>query len=394
MKSAAAKQVLFFLMVALGTCAGLTAADFPISAETIVSDARGFGALKLIAASAEVQDELGLDAGSVEKLAALSEEAKNQLGNISRRISRELSDAGESLRGSRALVVVELDGELEKKLEELLTPTVFQKFSRSVVENRLSPQEPAAVVLAEGTAKYLGITQESVENVRNELQQFFAGEGNPSMYRRAAFTKLLESAPAEFRERVVDLVGSRLLPDEQLTNESPPVLNRSLCWDWILSACTEEISPEVFGKNAALSLKLHDLAVKLVAEKNLRWREESKTAFREGRATNVGGLRGEDDRIAADAIRTTLNHGQLVQLSQFGMRSLVAARVREFFADKEVQTFLNDQQTIGVFLKAAERIDKEALGSMESYSHEKLREFIDSLDPKAKLRLKNLVDID
>ena len=369
-------------------------AQLPPSAETIISDARGFGALKLLNTVPGIQAQIGLDDTMVNELKALGEKATKRFEELDRQIVRGLIKGRKSVSGSRELVVEQLDRELENRLEEILSPDLFQKFSRYVVVDRLSPHIPMSIVLRPGTAKYLRLDEKSLKDVQQRIDKFLATEGNAAFYRRDSFRQLIKTAPTDFRNRVVDLVGTKFLPDEHPSGSSPPILDAPFRFYTIMGACAKEFSPEIFGNNPRLTDELHKLMLDLHARSNSRSEVEHDAAFIQGRAIETQRVLRENEEMAATAIRQVLNHDQLVLFSQHGMRGALCYRIRAFFENHQVQKYLDDPQTTSKLLKEADRIDKEANDLAKNFVVKAITDYIESLDTETKARLKNLIDIE
>jgi hypothetical protein len=369
-------------------------AQLPPSAETILSDARGFGALKLLNTVPSIHAKIGLDDTTAGELKALGEKATKRFEELDRQIVRGLIKDRKSVGSSRELVVEQLDRELEKSLEEILSPDLFQKFSRYVVADRLSPHLPMSIVLRPGTAKYLGLDENSLKAVQRSMDKFLTTEGNAAFYRRDAFRQLIKTAPTDFRNRVVDLVGTKFLPDEHPSGSSPPILDAPFRYYTIMGACAKEFSPEIFGNNPSLTDELHKLMLDLYARSSSRSRKEQEEAFTQGRAIETQRIQRENDEMSATAIRRALNHEQLILFSQFGMSGSVSSSIRSFFANQEVQKYLNDPQTTSELLVEADRIDKEANDLAKNFVVKAITDYIESLDTETRARLKNLIDIE
>jgi hypothetical protein len=369
-------------------------AQLPPSAETILSDARGFGAIKLLNTVPSIHAKIGLDDKTAGELKALGEKATKRFEELDRQIVRGLIKDRKSVGSSRELVVEQLDRELEKSLEEILSPDLFQKFSRYVVADRLSPHLPMSIVLRPGTAKYLGLDENSLKAVQRSMDKFLTTEGNAAFYRRDAFRQLIKTAPTDFRNRVVDLVGTKFLPDEHPSGSSPPILDAPFRYYTIMGACAKEFSPEIFGNNPSLTDELHKLMLDLYARSSSRSRKEQEEAFTQGRAIETQRIQRENDEMSATAIRRALNHEQLILFSQFGMSGSVSSSIRSFFANQEVQKYLNDPQTTSELLVEADRIDKEANDLAKNFVVKAITDYIESLDTETRARLKNLIDIE
>jgi hypothetical protein len=369
-------------------------AQLPPSAETILSDARGFGAIKLLNTVPSIHAKIGLDDKTAGELKALGEKATKRFEELDRQIVRGLIKDRKSVAGSRELIVEQLDRELEKSLEEILSPDLFQKFSRYVVADRLSPHLPMSIVLRPGTAKYLGLDENSLKAVQRSMDKFLTTEGNAAFYRRDAFRQLIKTAPTDFRNRVVDLVGTKFLPDEHPSGSSPPILDAPFRYYTIMGACAKEFSPEIFGNNPSLTDELHKLMLDLYARSSSRSRKEQEEAFTQGRAIETQRIQRENDEMSATAIRRALNHEQLILFSQFGMSGSVSSSIRSFFANQEVQKYLNDPQTTSELLVEADRIDKEANDLAKNFVVKAITDYIESLDTETRARLKNLIDIE
>ena len=369
-------------------------AQLPPSAETIISDARGFGALKLLNTVPGIQAKIGLDDTMVNELKALGEKETKRFEELDRQTVRGLIRDRKSVAGSRELVVEQLDREIENRLEEILSPDLFQKFSRYVVADRLSPHIPMSIVLRPGTTRYLGLDEKSLKEVQQRIDKFLATEGNAAFYRRNAFSQLIKTAPSEFRNRVVDLVGTKFLPDEHPSGSSPPILDAPFRYYTIMGACAKEFSPEIFGNNPRLTDELHKLMLDLHARSNSRSEVEHDAAFIQGRAIETQRVLRENEEMAATAIRRVLDHDQLVLFSQHGMRGSLCYRIRAFFENHQVQKYLDDPQTTSKLLKEADRIDKEANDLAKNFVVKAITDYIESLDTETKARLKNLIDIE
>ncbi|MFN7890189.1 MAG: hypothetical protein ACK5OC_07865 [Pirellula sp.] len=369
-------------------------AQLPPSAETIISDARGFGALKLLNTVPGIQAKIGLDDTMVNELKALGEKETKRFEELDRQTVRGLIRDRKSVAGSRELVVEQLDREIENRLEEILSPDLFQKFSRYVVADRLSPHTPMSIVLRPGTTRYLGLDEKSLKEVQQRIDKFLATEGNAAFYRRNAFSQLIKTAPSEFRNRVVDLVGTKFLPDEHPSGSSPPILDAPFRYYTIMGACAKEFSPEIFGNNPRLTDELHKLMLDLHARSNSRGRKEQEEAFIQGRAIETQRIQRENDEMSATAIRRVLNHEQLILFSQFGMSGSVSSSIRSFFANQEVQKYLNDPQTTSELLVEADRIDKEANDLAKNFIVKVITDYIESLGTETIDRLRNLIDIE
>jgi|694.fasta_scaffold20674_4 hypothetical protein len=369
-------------------------AQLPPSAETILSDARGFGAIKLLNTVPSIHAKIGLDDKTAGELKALGEKATKRFEELDRQIVRGLIKDRKSVAGSRELIVEQLDRELEKSLEEILSPDLFQKFSRYVVADRLSPHLPMSIVLRPGTAKYLGLDENSLKAVQRSMDKFLTTEGNAAFYRRDAFRQLIKTAPTDFRNRVVDLVGTKFLPDEHPSGSSPPILDAPFRYYTIMGACAKEFSPEIFGNNPRLTDELHKLMLDLHARSNSRSEVEHDAALIQGRAIETQRVLRENEEMAATAIRRVLDHDQLVLFSQHGMRGSLCYRIRAFFENHQVQKYLDDPQTISKLLKEADRIDKEARDREKTFVEKTLTDYIKSLDTETRARLRNLIDIE
>jgi len=369
-------------------------AQLPPSAETIISDARGFGALKLLNTVPSIHAKIGLDDTMAGELKVLGEEATKRFEETHRLLIRELIKDRKSVAGSRALIVEKLDRELEEKLESILSPDLFRKFSRYVVAERLLPNSPVFIVFRPEAMKYLGLDEKPLKEVQRSMDKFLKTEGNAAFYRRDAFRQLIKTAPPDFRNRVVDLVGTKFLPGEHPSGSSPPILDAPFRYYTIMGACAKEFSPEIFGNNPRLTDELHNLMLDLHARSNSRSEVEHDEAFIQGRAIETQRVLRENEEMAATAIRRVLNHDQLVLFSQHGMRGSLCCRIRAFFENQQVQKYLDDPQTISKLLKEADRIDKEARDREKTFVEKTLTDYIKSLDTETRARLKNLIDIE
>jgi hypothetical protein len=251
-----------------------------------------------------------------------------------------------------------------------------------------------SIVLRPGTAKYLGLDENSLKEVQRSMDKFLTTEGNAAFYRRNAFSQLIKTAPTDFRNRVVDLVGTKFLPDEHPSGSSPPILDAPFRYYTIMGACAKEFSPEIFGNNPSLTDELHKLMLDLYARSSSRSRKEQEEAFTQGRAIETQRIQRENDEMSATAIRRALNHEQLILFSQFGMSGSVSSSIRSFFANQEVQKYLNDPQTTSELLVEADRIDKEANDLAKNFVVKAITDYIESLDTETRARLKNLIDIE
>jgi hypothetical protein len=313
-----AKHVAFCFFFGAITLVSYCTAELPRSAETIVSDARGFGALRLLNSHPTIHAKIGLDNISVEELKVLGAEASKRFSELSRKIK-------DGKLSSREEIVEQLDQELEGKLAQIIAPDVFEKFSRYVVADRLAPQAPMFVLLRPGTAKYLGLDQKSTEDIQRRVDEFLKTEGSAS-YRRDAFKQLIKTAPAEFRSRVVDLVGTKFLSEEIPSKNHPPILKAPFNYYMIVAACTKRYSQVIFGNNASVLEKLDILRSDLYARSSLRSRAEHEEALSQGRAVDTQRVLRENDEMAETEIRRILNHEQLVEFSQFGMSGTISSR--------------------------------------------------------------------
>jgi hypothetical protein len=226
-----------------------------------------------------------------------------------------------------------------------------------------------------GTAKYLGLDQKSTEDIQRRVDEFLKTEGSAS-YRRDAFKQLIKTAPAEFRSRVVDLVGTKFLSEEIPSKNHPPILKAPFNYYMIVAACTKRYSQVIFGNNASVLEKLDILRSDLYARSSLRSRAEHEEALSQGRAVDTQRVLRENDEMAETEIRRILNHEQLVEFSQFGMSGTISSSIRSFFANNEVQKYLNDPQMVSSLLEAADRIDKEADDLVGTFIAKSLRDYV------------------
>ena len=117
-------------------------------------------------------------------------------------------------------------------------------------------------------------------------------------------------------------------------------------------------------------------------------------ALSQGRAVDTQRVLRENDEMAETEIRRILNHEQLVEFSQFGMSGTISSSIRSFFANNEVQKYLNDPQMVSSLLEAADRIDKEADDLVGTFIAKSLRDYVESLNAETKERLRNLIEIE
>ena len=170
----------------------------------------GGGVLGLVTRE-EVQQELQLVDEQTEKVQAVSEEAREQIGNEMRDMFSQMRDLSDEERRDRfgdiQARMQELNSEMEGKLKKVLLPHQFERLKQIEVQSRI--QQRGAEALTSGElAEALDLTDEQQEKleqraaeVQQELQEKIA------QLQVEARNKMLDVLTPEQRAKLNSLMG-------------------------------------------------------------------------------------------------------------------------------------------------------------------------------------------
>ncbi len=366
----------------------LQAQTLPGSPESIASDARGFGALKILCNAADIRDELGLDA-------AADAELKELL-----RISIERLNTFEATH-DRSELIVPLDRFVEPQLERIMGKNNFNAYSRTVARQK-GMEGPGkdgtilALIFASGIAEYVGCTNERDE-LAVKASKFRADSSRDYASRLETLVDAASVLSLETHDRLRDLLGSKVVPNPSgrpypSTGEFPR-LNMGVRENLLLEALHPGNAIESVNANQDLIDQATQIEKRFRDEETERSFAELNLAARERRPPKMHELRVERDRKTAEALKALLSEHQLDLLSQYAARGFAGHNLMRFLSRREVVVHIDNSEDMQQLLYVAREYEQAAEKEFKDFKRQLLDEFLSALRPEQKQRLSVLVEL-
>ncbi len=379
------RRIQFFLVcLAVASHSLSLGQTIPETGEDLVSEARGFGAIKILARSDSIRDELALTKQQSEMLADLLNLSVDRFSDF------------DQPRKDRSQVVSELDDWVDVRIKEIIGEEKAVSFSRSVVSKRLRG-ELTAVFFAEGVSTYLGCEDE-VALLKKEFVEYASRENNGPGVRRSALIKMASEVSNETEDQLRDLLGEAVIPNDGTRNYPSagafPRLKAFERGDVLLALLA---NPEIV-KNLRVTPPKIDLFVRIAQELrtavDARMRAETRMARQEKRPSRVNLVREEALTEAGIALREMLTDEQLDMLAQQYARGQALVNLKRFFANSDVATQIGNREDLLHLSNKAQVIESQIADEEREFAKRQIQKFVENLDASSRERLSRLVELD
>ncbi|MEM7474329.1 MAG: hypothetical protein AAF483_04995 [Planctomycetota bacterium] len=380
--------ICFFLCpFVLGNAQGI-AQQFPPSAEGIVSDARGFGALKLLCESEAIQARFSIDT-------TLEKELKLLLGQAIKRL-----EAFPVRRGSRVTFIEPLDRFLEPEIEKMFGKEAFQEFSRAVIRQRRSEsvargRSLIAFLYLPGVANYVGC-EPQLSTLTLKSREYELNKGNSFRMRIEFLAQASEELSLRASDRLRDVLGEEVVSNPR-NRQSPassepfrfPIPNSGSS---LVSALSSTNIKDSIGGDESLAAQAQELAAEIRSEATQLRHEELRLARKEGRAPEMRRITSEMDAKLVKSIHLILTEKQERLLSQYFARSFAGGSLTRFISAPGVKEYLDSPNEYQQLMSHCQKLEREILLKNREFRQKSTDAFIASLSPEVLRRLEALVD--
>ncbi len=393
--------VLGVLAIAFGSFAqrfthvGVRAADLPVTVEPLISNARGFGALKIILASESLRDELSIDQGKFDKLRALYDVCK-------KKFESEGVDPITGLARDRDSIVRVIDRFAEPELNQILGASNFDSLSRYVVAQSISVVDDKNVVAAKllslaGVPEYLDAQQE-VAALRERFQTNLRSlVENDSARRRKALGQIAKISSEESVDKLRDFLGDGYIPNPQRrkypSTSSFPRLSETFSRDILLSA----MRADIVGADEKTTTALSQAFAELSKQRFVRHQEELRKAVAAKRPPDLDVASRIEVEYEAEVLKTfpkILTDAQLDLVARRFAQSLVQHNLLVFLSKKEIMEALREEKNLAEIRAIATECEQSIKAKNDELVVQAFKEFLAILAPAKKAKLARLVEID
>ena len=370
---------------------------------SVVSDARGFGALLLLSGNADLQEELLLSEDDLPEIAHLASKfgaTHSQLvhralvGNslppqgYAKKLIELAEEADVQITNSDLAAAI-LDLQIEQHLSKILGHN-FAAFSRAVSRNRV-PFGPLALVVNHADIQaYIGMEREDIAILKTRFQKEIVSEANLYLMRLQALSAFAETLDRESEMRIKAYVGLPTQVGHPV--EQPPISSICLTYSRAFRLCSPGVAEDILKADRQQAAEI-ELVGRRIGSLYSELKKEQLENHKVGLGFDMHSIETRCNEFSRTELQKVLTVEQQRLASIDSAKVLVSNGLALLFKQPEFQSYIGPDVVNQEFLSKGQVIDRRVEEEAETARQKVFAEFVEGLNLLQRQQLSKFVEL-